>query len=32
MDLDLQFAADSMAGNYGSLQDLRQGAVRAYVS
>ena len=29
MDLDLQFAADSMAGNYGSLRDLRQGAVRA---
>ena len=29
MDLDLQFAADSMAGNYGSLRDARQGAVRA---
>ena len=29
MDLDLQFAADSMAGSYGSLRDLRQGAVRA---
>ena len=29
MDLDLQFAADSMAGNYGSLRDLRQGAARA---
>ena len=29
IDLDLQFAADSMAGNYGSLRDLRQGAVRA---
>ena len=29
INLDLQFAADSMAGNYGSLRDLRQGAVRA---
>ena len=28
INLDLQFAADSMAGNYGSLRDLR-GAVRA---
>ena len=29
MDLDLQFAADSMADHYGSLRELRQGAVRA---
>ena len=29
MDLDLQFAADTMASNYGSLRELRQGAVRA---
>ena len=29
MDLDLQFAADTMASNYGSTRELRQGAVRA---
>ena len=29
MDLDLQFAADIMASNYGSMRELRQGAVRA---
>ena len=29
MDLDLQFAADTMASNYGSVRELRQGAVRA---
>ena len=29
MGLDLQFAAESMASNYGSMRELRQGAVRA---
>ena len=29
MNVDLQFAADAMASNYGSMRELRQGAVRA---